>query len=146
MKGATLLLVVAEPGPTGTPNLNTAQQVILTRASGDIAAQPPPKAAPAAPLAGSGAGGSTKMDRRMIQLLTANAWCAFSYSGSQTYSSSNGTSQGDGGSTGRWRFDSGVLSFSADGVTWQPAAFKLTFNSNGSPIPVVGGKEYRVCN
>ena len=113
----------------------------------------------------------------MMRLLMANAWCAFSYSGTQTYSSSSGstrtervvlssdgtvrsnaaserTSSGENGSVvssggegtaGRWRFERGVLAFSADGVTWQPAGFKMTFNSNGSPIPVVDGKEYMVC-
>ncbi len=177
VKGATLLLVVAEPGPTGTPNLNTAQQIILSRSTG-VAAAPPARLNPAAPPAATSAGGATDVDQRMIQLLTANAWCAFSYSGSQTYSSSSGTTQtervvlsrdgvarsnqrressnsgvngsvvgqADGGNTGRWRFTNGVLAFSEDGVTWQPAAFKMTFNSNGSPIPVVNGKEYMVCN
>jgi hypothetical protein len=178
VKGSTLLLVVAEPGPTGTPNLNAAQQILMTRANGEVSSLPPAKAPAAPPASATGAGGSTALDRQMIQLLTANAWCAFSYSGSQTYSSSSGTSrtervmltrdgiarsnqrsesgnsgangsvtgQSDAGSTGRWRFDNGVLAFSADGVTWQPANFKMTFNSNGSPIPVVNGKEYMVCN
>lgn len=187
VKGNTLLLVVAEPGPGGVPNLSSAQQVILNRATGDAMAAAParPPAAAASPsarpsaVAGGpgGAGGVTEMDRRMIQLLTANAWCAFGFSGSQSYSSSSGTtrtervvlapdgtahsnqrnesansgangsvtSQNDGGSTGRWRFENGVLAFSVDGIAWQPAAFRMTFNSNGSPIPLVGGKEYMVC-
>lgn len=177
VKGSTLLLVVAEPGPTGTPNLNTAQQIILSRSSG-VASSPPTRANPATPPAATGAGGVTDLDKRMIQLLTANAWCALSFSASQTYSSSSGTTQtervvlsrdgvarsnqrressnsgtngsvvgqADGGSTGRWRFENGALAFSTDGVAWQPAAFKMTFNSNGSPIPVVNGKEYMVCN
>ena len=192
VKGNTLLLVVAEPGPGGVPNLSSAQQVILNRATDDAMAAAPahpsaaatspsarPSARPSAPpsaVAGD-PGGATEMDRRMIQLLTANAWCAFGFSGSQSYSSSSGTtrtervvlapdgtahsnqrsesansgangsvtSQNDGGSTGRWRFENGVLAFSVDGLAWQPAAFRMTFNSNGSPIPLVGGKEYMVC-
>ncbi|MBI3790248.1 MAG: hypothetical protein HY275_05155 [Gemmatimonadetes bacterium] len=210
-KGGALLLVLAEPGPGGAPNLATAQQVLLTKvveagggttgaAGGGRTSGAPGSASAgaAAPSAGASAtsgsatsgstgggatpaprtaGGATDADRQMIRLLTANAWCAFSYSGSQTYSGSSGTTRTErvvlspdgtarsgaqsefsgsgeagsattsraGGQTGYWRFERGLLAFSADGVTWQPAAFKMTFNSNGYPIPVVNGKEYMVC-
>ncbi len=175
VKGGTLLLVLAEPGAGGTPNLGTAQQIIMTKAAaGEAPAAAAPRSSAPSPSASTG---TSDLDRRMIALLTANAWCAFSFSGSQSYSSSSGTSrtervvlardgtatsnqrresstsssagsvasQGDGSTAGRWRFENGVLAFSEDGQSWQNAAFKMTFNSNGSPIPVVNGKEYMVC-
>lgn len=187
-KGNALLLILAEPTPAGTPNMATAQQVLLTRAT-DVAGNAPggARAGAGATASGAGAGaaaagasaprGATEADRQMIRLLTANAWCAFSYSGSQTYSGSSGTTRtervvltadgrvtstsgsefagsGEAGSavsarsngqSGFWRFERGVLAFSADGTTWQPANFKMTYNSNGYPIPVVDGREYMIC-
>lgn len=185
VKGTTLLLVVAEPGPAGTPNLATAQQILMTRTTAAAGASPSATAATPAPspLTGAarasptGPSGVTAQDQQMIRMLTANAWCAFAYSGTQTFSSASGntrtervvlapdgsarsnaaserTSSGENGSVaasggegtvGRWRFERGVLAFSADGVAWQPANFKMTFNSNGSPIPVVDGREFMVC-
>ena len=53
VKGNTLLLVVAEPGPGGVPNLSSAQQVILNRATDDAMSAAParPSAAAASPSA-----------------------------------------------------------------------------------------------
>ena len=185
VKGTTLLLVVAEPGPSGPPNLATAQQILMTRTTGVARASPTATSTALAPGPSPGAvhpsttgpGGVTAQDQQMIRLLTANAWCAFSYSGTQTSSSSSGnahtervvlssdgsarsnaaserSSSGENGSVatgggegtqGRWRFERGVLAFSADGVAWQPANFKMTFNSNGAPIPLIDGREYMIC-
>ena len=35
--------------------------------------------------------------------------------------------------------------FRWDGQQWVPQQFKMTFNSNGYPIPVVNGREYMHC-
>ena len=46
---------------------------------------------------------------------------------------------------GYWRLERGVLAYSLDAVQWAPSTFKMTYNSNGYPIPVVDGKEYMIC-
>ena len=220
VKGATLLLVLAEPTAAGTPNLAAAQQVVMTRSAagavtgdadgssaGGASGRPAGGGAPrgaAARVTGvagvtgvtgvtGGAGGAasatsgrllagvaaavTPQDKQLAQLFVANAWCAFSYSGSQTYSGSSGTTRteravmladgrvlsnqksefagsGESGSAvvsggdhvvGYWRLERGVLAYSPDGVQWTAANFKMTYNSNGYPIPVVNGKEYMAC-
>ena len=207
VKGTTLLLVLAEPGPGGSPNMATAQQVVMVRrAAGTIAggatagpteggagstAGAPAEArvapgsgeqrataATGASRAGLGvASAQTTQDRQLAQVLTANAWCAFSYSGSQTYAGSSGTTRTervvlapdgrvlsnnksefagsvetgsavvsrDGGADGFWKLANGVLAFSADGQTFEAANFRMTYNSNGYPIPVVNGKEFMIC-
>ena len=171
VKGATLLLVLAEPTAAGTPNLAAAQQVVMTRsAAGAVTGDADGSTAGVAAAV-------TPQDKQLAQLFVANAWCAFSYSGSQTYSGSSGTTRteravmladgrvlsnqksefagsGESGSAvvsggdhvvGYWRLERGVLAYSPDGVQWTAANFKMTYNSNGYPIPVVNGKEYMAC-
>lgn len=119
----------------------------------------------------------TVRDRQLIRVLSANAWCALSDSGSQSYAERGGatrtervvlaaggrasgnagskfagsgkagsaaTSRGNG-SEGFWRLANGVLSFSTDGQVFEPASFRMTYNSDGYPIAVVNGKEYMMC-
>ena len=198
VKGETLLLVLAEPGANGGPNLSTAQQVVMIRsAPGTAGTQATASDGAIAGAAGAPAGGArygtastasgnrvaglaaaaTPQDKQLAQLFVANAWCAFSYSGSQTYSGTTGTTNTErvvmlpdgrvlsnqksefagsveagsavvsngGNMAGYWRVERGVLAYSLDGVQWSAANFRMTYNSNGYPIPVVNGKEYMVC-
>ena len=154
-EGAELVVVLAEPGPTGQPNLQSARRIVFAKGSG---AAPKPK-----PQAGG--------DDQLSQFLTRNAWCGFTYnkntgtsrtervvfhangtvsqtSGAETYNSGPAGSvagQYSGGQQGRWKVSNGQLHLSQDGVNWAPQALQITQNSNGSPIVKSGGKEYMVC-
>jgi hypothetical protein len=154
-EGASLVLMLAEPGPTGQPNLDSARRIVFA------------KAGTAKPQAAAPPGG----DAQLSQFLTRNAWCGFTYnknsgtskterivfspngtvsqtSGGETYSSGPAGSvagQSYGGQQGRWKVTDGQLHLSKDGVNWQPQALQVTQNSNGSPIVKSGGKEYMVC-
>jgi hypothetical protein len=148
--------------------MNAARQLVMTRSG--AAAAPAAKAAPAAP-AGGVQGGSAQ-DGQIVQFLSANAWCAFSYnqrtgtsskervvfrrdgivvqqSGGETYNSgSAGTVAGQhfGGNSARWRARNGQLELSQDGVNWAPQVLNVTRNSNGYPIIKSNGKEYMQCS
>ena len=106
VKGTTLLLVLAEPAGNGTPNMSTAQQVVMIRSAPGAAAAGVGAASsatgPAISSSGPTAAGAramgvasavTAQDKQLAQMFVANAWCAFSYSGSQTYSGSSGTTR-----------------------------------------------------
>jgi hypothetical protein len=156
LRGAELDVLLAEPGPTGQPNMEATRQFVMTRGA---ATKPAPAAKPATP------------DKEAVQFLTANAWCSFTYNqrsgtstrervvfrpdgtltqqgGAETYSSGrSGTVAGQhaSGSQGRWRVRGGQLELSADGAKWTAQPLEVTKNSNGYPIIKSGGKEYMVC-
>ena len=150
-EGANLVVILAEPGPGGQPNLAAARRILFS------------KSVPG-PQAGA--------DAQLSQFLTRNAWCGFTYnkhtgtssrervvfhgdgtvvqtSGRETYTSGPSGSvagQYGGGQQGRWKVANGMLHLSQDGTTWQPQPLQVTQNSNGYPIVKSGGKEYMVCN
>ena len=151
-EGANLVVVLAEPGPNGQPNLDSARRIVFSKAG-----------ASKAPTADN--------DAQLSQFLTRNAWCGFTYnnntgtsrtervvfspngtvsqaSGGETYNSGPAGSvagQSAGGRQGRWKVENGQLHLSPDGASWQPQALQITQNSTGSPIVKSGGKEYMVC-
>jgi hypothetical protein len=170
LAGRQLKVALVEPGPNGQPNLNASRQLVMTRSgSGGPAAGPAAKAAPAAPAAGQQ---GSAQDAQVVQFLTGNAWCAFSYNktsgasskervvfrrdgivvqqtGSETYSSGSGgivAGQRSGGNQARWRARNGQLELSQDGVNWAPQVLNVTRNSNGYPIINANGKEYMQCS
>ena len=68
--------------------------------------------------------------------------------GSETTSSGpNGQAYlgGNNGQQGFWKFENGVMYVSGDRMNWVPETFKMTYNSNNSPIPIVNGREYMLC-
>jgi hypothetical protein len=156
LRGAELDVLLAEPTPTGQPNMQATRQFVMTRGA---AKKPAAAAKPA------------RKDQEAVQFLTANPWCSFTYSqrsgtstrervvfradgtvtqqgGAETYSSGrSGTVAGQhtSGNQGRWRVKAGNLELSADGASWTPQALEVTKNSNGYPIIKSGGKEYMVC-
>jgi len=158
-EGANLVVILAEPGANGQPNLQSARRIVFAKAGAGAS-----KPAAAAPPAGG-------QDAQVSEFLTRNAWCGFTYnqrtgassterivfasngivtqrSGSETYSSGpSGTVAGQhsGGQQARWKVTGGMLHLSQDGVNWQPQPLQITQNSNGSPIVKSGGKEYMVC-
>jgi hypothetical protein len=113
----------------------------------------------------------------MIQVLTANGWCSFSYSGSSGTYSSGGVTRtqkvflrpdgtvsatansertssgaagqayvgGSAGNQGFWKFENGQFFLGPTREQLAPQQFKMTYNSNGYPIPVVNGTEYMIC-
>lgn len=132
----------------------------------------------AGPLtAGAGGGARSPQDEQMIAVLTKNAWCSFSYSGSSgTYSTGGSTRTGrvvlypDGSATmgskseltssgaagvggvygssgqrGFWKYENGIFSSGPSRQQMTPQQFKMTFNSNGYPIPIIDGTEYMIC-
>ena len=166
-EGASLVVILAEPGPTGQPNLQAARRIVFARAGAGTAPGVAP--APKKEAAPKTAGGA---DAQLTALLTRNAWCSFTYnqrtgtstrervvlqsngvmlqsSGAETYSSGRaGTVAGQygGGSQSRWKVANGMLHLSQDGVNWAPQPLQVTQNSNGYPIIKSGGKEYMQCN
>ena len=144
-EGTNLIVFLAEPGPNGQPDLQSARRLVFAKA-------------------GSG-------DAQLGEFLTRNAWCGFTFnqrsgtssterivfyvngmvsqtSGSETYNSGPAGSvagQHSGGKQGRWKVADGMLHLSPDGVNWQPQPLQVTQNSNGHPIVKAGGKEYMVC-
>ena len=160
-EGANLVVILAEPGPGGQPNLAAARRIVFSKA----AAGPAAKKEPPAPAASG-------TDAQLSQFLTRNAWCGFTYnkhtgtssrervvfhsdgtvvqaSGRETYSSGPSGSvagQYGGGQQGRWKVANGMLHLSPDGTNWQPQPLQVTQNSSGYPIVKSGGKEYMVCN
>ncbi|HYL88080.1 MAG TPA: hypothetical protein VEU32_04860, partial [Burkholderiales bacterium] len=160
LEGANLTVVLAEPGPNGQPNLNSAQRIVFTKTGAPSARKGPEKP----PAAGG-------MDGQLTALLTRNAWCGFTYnqhtgtstservvfnpnglvmrsSGAQTYNSGPaGSVAGQYGNAerARWKVSNGLLHLSQDGVNWAPQPLQVTQNSNGSPILKSGGKEYMQC-
>jgi hypothetical protein len=156
LRGAELDVLLAEPTPTGQPNMQATRQFVMTRGA---AKKPASAAKPAAP------------DQEAVQFLTANPWCSFTYNqrsgtstrervvfradgtltqqgGAETYSSGrSGTVAGQhsSGNQGRWRVRGGQLELSADGAKWTQQPLEVTKNSNGYPIIKSGGKEYMVC-
>ena len=161
-EGANLVVILAEPGQGGQPNLQAARRIVFAKASPGAAKAP---ASPAKPQAGGS-------DAQLSQFLTRNAWCGFTFnqrsgtstrervvfypngtvtqsSGAETYSSGpSGTVAGQygGGQQGRWKVADGQLHLSQDGANWTPQPLQITQNSNGYPIVKSGGKEYMVCN
>ena len=155
-EGANLIVILAEPGPTGQPNLQAARRLVFAKASASGKAPAP-------------AGGK---DGEISQFLTRNAWCGFTYnqhtgtsttervvfygngtvarsSGAQTYNSGAAGSvagQYGSGNQGRWKVADGMLHLSPDGTNWTPQPLQVTQNSSGSPIIKSNGKEYMVCN
>lgn len=158
--GPRLMVVLAEPGPGGQPNLQTARRIAFTKGAASA-----PSAKKESPPAAAGG------DSQLAQLLTRNAWCGFIYnqrtgtstservvfhsngtvvqtSGRETYNSGpNGTVAGQygGGQQGRWKVANGMLQLSEDGVNWSPQPLQVTQNSNGYPIIKSNGKEYMIC-
>ena len=148
--------------------LNTAGTTYMLARGGDAAG---------AATGGGQVTGANAQDAQMIRVLTANAWCSFSYSGSSgTYSSggvsrsskvflnadgsvsstssSERTSSGvngqayvgnQGGNQGYWKFENGQFYLGQTREQMAPQTFKMTYNSNGYPIPVVNGTEYMIC-
>jgi hypothetical protein len=135
------------------------------------------KASPAQPTPvngnGNGNNGGSPQDAQIRQVLTANAWCAFSYNkvsgtsstrrvvfrmdgmvythgGGQTYSSGSGGSyagQSSNGSAARWKVENQRLYGDAmDGSGFQDLGLTASRNSSGSLILSAGGREYSVCN
>jgi hypothetical protein len=177
VQGDDLLLILAEAGANGQPNLNSATQLTFRRDASAPAEAPVASAAPPSPAGGGSAGGKSAEDQRMIQVLTANGWCSFSFSGSSGSYSSGGVSRTSrtmlypdgtvvsssntersssgaagsaavatqGGDRGFWKFENGVLYIGLTPQSLQPQQFRMTYNSNGSPIPVVNGTEYMIC-
>src|SRR5262249_54206897 len=151
LAGNELRVALAEPGPNGQPNLNTARQLLMTRSA---AAGPAAKAAPSA-----GTKGGSPQDAQVAQFLSGNAWCAFSYNqrtgssskervvfrrdgvvvqqtGAESYNSGPAGSvagQSWGGNQARWRARNGQLELSQDGVNWNVQPLNVTRNSNGYP-------------
>ena len=164
-EGANLLVILAEPGPGGQPNVQSARRIVFTRAAdgGPKPGATAPPVAPQPPASGT--------DAQLSQFLSRNAWCGFTFnkntgassterivfrddgivtqtSGRETYTSGASGSvagQYSGGQQGRWKVANGLLHLSQDGVNWQPQPLQITQNSNGSPIVKSGGKEYMVC-
>jgi hypothetical protein len=162
-EGASLVVILAEPGPNGQANLQSARRIVFAKAG---AAAPQSKKEPAGkPEAGG-------VDGQLTALLTRNAWCGFTYnqrsgtstrervvfngngtvfrtSGAETYSSGPaGSVAGQYGNAerARWKVAEGMLHFSQDGMNWTPQQLQVTQNSNGYPILKSGGKEYMQCN
>ena len=159
MEGSGLAVVLAEPGPTGQPNLQAARRIVFARA-GSASSKPQAAEKPAAGV-----------DAQLTELLTRTPWCGFTYnqrtgtstrervvfgrdgrvtqsSGGETYSSGpSGTvaGQSSGGNQGRWKVSGGMLQLSQDGTQWTPQPLAVTQNSNGYPIIKSGGKEYMQC-
>ena len=159
-EGANLVVILAEPGPTGQPDLQSARRIVFAKAG---AAAPAPKQ--------ESSGKPSGVDAQLSALLTSSAWCGFTYnqrsgtstservvfhgnglveqrSGAQTYNSGPAGSvagQHGGGKQGRWKVENGQLHLSEDGSNWAPQMMQVTYNSNGSPIIKSGGKEYMVC-
>ena len=162
-EGASLVVILAEPGPNGQPNLQSARRIVFAKSG---AAAPAPKKEAAAPKAAGG------VDGQLTQLLTSSAWCGFTYnqrsgtstkervvfngngtvfrtSGAETYNSGPaGSIAGQYGNAnqGRWKVDGGLLHLSQDGTNWTPQQLQVTQNSNGYPIINSGGKEYMRCS
>lgn len=156
-EGADLVVILAEPGPSGQPNIESARRIVFAKAG---ASKPQSSAPP-----------PTSGDAQLTAFLTRNAWCGFTYnknsgtsrtervvfhpngtvsqtSGTQTYHSGPAGSvagQSSAGQQGRWKVSDGQLHLSQDGVNWAPQPLQITQNSNGSPIVKSGGKEYMVC-
>lgn len=161
-EGASLAVILAEPGPNGQPNLNSARRISFAKSG----AAPAGKKEPADKAAGTG------IDGELTALLTRNAWCGFTYNqhtgtstrervvfnangsvarnaGAQTYNSgAAGSVAGQYGNTNqaRWKVANGMLHLSPDGVNWAPQQLEVTQNSNGYPIIKSGGKEYMQCS
>jgi hypothetical protein len=88
LAGTGLMVAMAEVGPDGQPQAQTARTVAMERvAAGSGRAgqsEPTANAAPGrgAPKAGGqGAVAASGQDRQIAQLLQLSAWCSFSYSG-----------------------------------------------------------------
>ena len=161
-EGASLVVILAEPGPNGQANLQSARRLVFAKAGAAPAAKKEPSPKPAA-------GG---MDGQLTQLLTRNAWCGFTYnqrsgtstrervvfngngtvlrnSGAETYNSGPAGSvagQSSNANQARWKVAEGMLHLSQDGMNWAPQQLQVTQNSNGYPIIKSGGKEYMQCN
>jgi hypothetical protein len=156
LRGNELDVLLAEPDPTGQPNMQATRQIVMTRAKAAASSKSSP---------------APSKDQEAVQFLTANPWCSFTYNqrsgtstrervvfgrdgtvtqqgGAETYSSGrSGTVAGQhtSGNQGRWRVQGGNLELSADGTNWTPQPLQVTRNSNGYPIIKSGGKEYMVC-
>nr|WP_295786257.1 hypothetical protein [Rhodoferax sp.] len=117
--------------------------------------------------------GSNQQDAQIRQVLTANAWCSFSYNkvssashtrrvvfkadgmvyttgGGETYSSGrNGTvsSQSSSRQAARWKvYEQRVYADPMDGTGFQDLEVTATRNSNGYLILKSDGREYSMCN
>jgi hypothetical protein len=167
-EGASLIVILAEPGPNGQPDLQAARRIVFAKAGAGAPAAPKKDAkeaaAPKAPQGG--------VDGQLTQLLTSSAWCGFTYnqrsgtstkervvfnangtvfqtSGAETYNSGPaGSVAGQYGNAnqGRWKVASGQLHLSQDGTNWTPQQLQVTQNSNGYPIIKSGAKEYMRCS
>lgn len=161
LQGEGLALALAEVGPDGQPQVQTARTVMMTRTGG---AQGTGQ--------GMAQGGGSPQDQQISQLLLRSAWCYMSYSqtsgtsrtervvfradgsgaqssGAETYNSGpNGTvaGQSQGGQPFRWRVQGGNLHVTIDGAQWDTQPLRITQNSSGYPIVTAGGKEYAMCN
>lgn len=158
LDGPHLMVILAEAGTNGHPNLQVARRLVFTRAG---AAKSSAGEAPAAGI-----------DGQLTQLLTRNAWCGFTSnqrtgtstrervvfhgngtvmqsSGAETYNSGPaGSVAGQSGNAnqGRWKVANGALHLSQDGMNWTPQPLQVTQSSSGYPILKSGGKEYMQCN
>lgn len=68
--------------------------------------------------------------------------------------SSERTSSGDAGqayvgskdgTSGFWKYENGTFYLGQSPQALQPQRFKMTYNSNGYPIPIINGTEYMIC-
>ena len=163
-EGASLVVLLAEPGANGQPNPQATRRLVFAKAAAGGAPSSKPQSKAPAPAGGQ--------DGQISQFLTRNAWCGFTYnknsgtstrervvfssngmvartSGAETYNSGPAGSvagQSANANTGRWKVANGMLHLSQDGVNWTPQPLQVTQNSNGSPIVKSNGKEYMVCN
>jgi hypothetical protein len=167
-EGPSLVVILAEPGANGQPNLQAVRRIVFAKAAAGGPAAPKKDAkeaaAPRAPQDG--------VDGQLTQLLTSSAWCGFTYnqrtgtstkervvfngngtvlqnSGAETYNSGPaGSVAGQYGNRnqGRWKVGGGMLHLSQDGMNWAPQQLQVSQNSNGYPILKSGGKEYMRCN
>lgn len=124
-EGANLIVFLAEPGPNGEPNLQSARRLVFTKAG---AAQSP----------------ASGDDAELSQFLTRNAWCGVT-SNERIVFYSNGMMSQTSGQQGRWKVANAMLYLSQDGVNWQPQQLSIAQHSSGYRSFRSGGKEYIVC-
>lgn len=125
IQGAQLQVAMAEVGPDGQPQVQTAQSVTMERVggAGQAGALAPGKmgapmgqmGAPMGQMAGPGQamapGGGSPQDQQITQLLLRSAWCSFSYS-------------------------------SAGGASGRSSTERVVFQADGSGVQQTGGESY----
>lgn len=79
--------------------------------------------------------------------MNANGTVSATRSSETTSSGSSGQAYvgGQSGAQGFWKYENGVLYMGQTPQAMAPQQFKMTYNSNGYPIPIVNGTEYMIC-